>query len=314
MTPKTFKENFDLRQWVIENMEYSQNGDNILICCPFHNEETPSCLITKERYRCFGACGGGDDAITFLIHITGKTFQEILSSDEFEMKILQIKTSPKVRKESIITSAAIANYHKQLLRKTCAQQYLLNRGFDEASIIKAKIGHGIPIDVYGKTFSHPRFVIPHYDKNKKLCGVKYRIDPKYAHLEKQKYIAHPGMTSVIYNQECFNCDSIVYVGSQFDAAILWHRYGIAAIAPPSENIFKDEWIPHFKDKKILIWLDNDKTGIESSLNVYGKIRNVVKSANIYVWGNEFKKKEDFTDFLMRKGIMEVKRVINENNK
>jgi DNA primase len=45
--------------------------------CPFHTEKTPSFKVNPARktYKCFG-CGAGGDAISFLMEIEGKGFQE----------------------------------------------------------------------------------------------------------------------------------------------------------------------------------------------------------------------------------------------
>lgn len=40
------------------------------ICCPFHNEDTPSMKLYDDHYHCFG-CGAHGDAIDFVSRITG---------------------------------------------------------------------------------------------------------------------------------------------------------------------------------------------------------------------------------------------------
>ena len=48
-------------------------------CCPFHQEKTPSFVVTRDRqrYHCFG-CGKGGDAIGFTMEHGGLTFLEAL--------------------------------------------------------------------------------------------------------------------------------------------------------------------------------------------------------------------------------------------
>jgi len=35
-------------------------GGNLFVCCPFHNEDSPSCKVTAKRFKCFGCSEGGD--------------------------------------------------------------------------------------------------------------------------------------------------------------------------------------------------------------------------------------------------------------
>lgn len=306
MNAKEFKDKFDLLGYVKDNNEYVESGSGIKIHCPFHFEETPSCHITDYGWHCFGACGEGGDSIDFLMRTLDKSFTEIISGNLPEKFIRKQKTFQR-KKDASISPALIANYHKRLMARPSKIEYLVKRGFDEESIKKATIGYGIPVDMYSWKFNHPRFVIPHYDENDKLCAVKYRIDPEYETEESEKYISHPGVSSKMYNIQCLlQQERLIYVGSQFDAAVLWYRYGIPAICPPSENTFKKEWIPSFSGKSVLIWLDNDLTGYNGALKVYENIRLVVKSASIFIYDKAFKKKDDFTDYLLKYGIDSVK--------
>lgn len=310
MNAKTFKEQFDLVKYAKDNFGGDERGDKLFIHCPFHSESTPSCVISNHGWHCFGACGTGGDSIDFIMRVTNMEFKTIINNadmiNEFRADAVQKKAATK--KSANISPAVFKNYQSQLLRNKNKIKYLTDRGFDLASIEAAKLGYGIPIDVFGWKFRHPRFVIPHFQSGK-IIGVKYRIDPRYKKYESEKYISHPGTAGSIYNVDMFASEQkIIYVGSQFDAAVLWYRYNIPAVCPPSENTFRDEWIPLFIDKSILIWLDNDETGINSSMSVYRKIRNVVKCADIFIWNNTYQKKDDFTDFLLKEGIDKVRNI------
>ena len=45
-----------------------RKGVNYVACCPFHNEKTPSFVVSpaKGLFKCFG-CGKGGNAVTFLM-------------------------------------------------------------------------------------------------------------------------------------------------------------------------------------------------------------------------------------------------------
>ncbi len=54
-------------------------GVNYQACCPFHNEKTPSFVVSpaKGLYKCFG-CGKGGNAVTFLMEHDALTYPEAL--------------------------------------------------------------------------------------------------------------------------------------------------------------------------------------------------------------------------------------------
>ena len=60
--------------------ELKRRGANWKACCPFHEEKTPSFVVTPERgtWRCFGACGEGGDVISFVQRFDGLSFLEAL--------------------------------------------------------------------------------------------------------------------------------------------------------------------------------------------------------------------------------------------
>ena len=47
------------------------------ICCPFHNEKTPSMKIYDTSYNCFG-CGANGDVISFVQQLFGLSFPDAL--------------------------------------------------------------------------------------------------------------------------------------------------------------------------------------------------------------------------------------------
>ena len=56
-----------------------RKGVNYVACCPFHNEKTPSFVVSpaKGLFKCFG-CGKGGNAVTFLMEHESLTYPEAL--------------------------------------------------------------------------------------------------------------------------------------------------------------------------------------------------------------------------------------------
>ena len=56
-----------------------KKGVNYQACCPFHNEKTPSFVVSPSKgvYKCFG-CGKGGNAVTFLMEHESLSYPEAL--------------------------------------------------------------------------------------------------------------------------------------------------------------------------------------------------------------------------------------------
>jgi len=58
-------------------VQLKKSGDNYSALCPFHNERTPSFMVSesKQIFKCFG-CGVGGDVFQFIMQIEGLSFPE----------------------------------------------------------------------------------------------------------------------------------------------------------------------------------------------------------------------------------------------
>jgi len=73
------REKIDIVSFISEYLPLKKMGRNFKANCPFHNEHTPSFIISPERqiWHCFG-CGKGGDAFTFLMEYENMEFPEAL--------------------------------------------------------------------------------------------------------------------------------------------------------------------------------------------------------------------------------------------
>lgn len=56
----------------------TKSGTRYKACCPFHNEKTPSFIVSpaKNTWRCFGSCAEGGDVISYVMKKESLSFIE----------------------------------------------------------------------------------------------------------------------------------------------------------------------------------------------------------------------------------------------
>jgi DNA primase len=73
------KSKLDIVEVIREYIPVKAVGANFQALCPFHNEKTPSFVISpdKQIWHCFG-CGRGGDVFSFVMEKEGLGFMEAL--------------------------------------------------------------------------------------------------------------------------------------------------------------------------------------------------------------------------------------------
>ena len=73
------KSETDIVSLISEFVELKKSGSNFIGKCPFHNDKSPSFIVSPEKriFRCFG-CGESGDVISFLMKKQNMTFIETL--------------------------------------------------------------------------------------------------------------------------------------------------------------------------------------------------------------------------------------------
>ena len=137
-----------------------KQGKDYAVCCPFHDDKTPSCIISPQSnlFNCFG-CGTGGSVIDWVMKTQGVGFRhavEILREGNSSLaataantKPIKQATIPKL--EAPITTDAedqkvlqqvISYYHDTLKQSPEALAYLQQRGLDDAELINHfKLGY-----------------------------------------------------------------------------------------------------------------------------------------------------------------------------
>ena len=76
---QNIKDAVNIVEVIAEHVELKPAGANYKGLCPFHQEKTPSFMVSQEKqiWHCFG-CHKGGDVFTFLQEIEGLEFPEVL--------------------------------------------------------------------------------------------------------------------------------------------------------------------------------------------------------------------------------------------
>jgi len=143
------KEKLDIVDVISKFVVLKRAGRNFQGLCPFHNEKTPSFVVTpsKQIFKCFG-CGEGGDVFTFLMKINNQSFTEVIEEYALQFGIELPKTNSKTaiqnkhEKERLYDAMELATkFFKQNLESNQkALEYLEKRGINEVAISKFSLG------------------------------------------------------------------------------------------------------------------------------------------------------------------------------
>lgn len=133
------KERIDLVDLIREYVpELKKTGISWKARCPFHNEKTPSFVVSPDKgiWHCFG-CHEGGDIFAFIKKAEGLEFPDALRllAKRAGVKLETVNHEEESERSRILTILNLASqwYHAALLRSKSgeqARQYLIERGVD----------------------------------------------------------------------------------------------------------------------------------------------------------------------------------------
>ena len=147
-----------------QGYELKKEGKDYVMCCPFHDDKTPSLKITpaKNLFHCFG-CGSGGSVIDWVIKTQGVSFRHAVELLKDTSTLLSTSTSSLVATSTTLSTSSkpikksttqklasplsenadqqtalqqvIGFYHQSLKENPEVQDYLKQRGLDSVELI-----------------------------------------------------------------------------------------------------------------------------------------------------------------------------------
>ncbi len=228
------KSKLDIVDIISEYVQLKQAGTNWKAPCPFHNEKTPSFMVSRDKqiWHCFG-CGEGGDVFSFVQKIENIDFPETLRILAQKAGVKLKKSDPKVASQKTklldITKMAANFFHKVLLDSQegkIARDYLekrnilpetiedfclgyapnswdkllnllIKKGFKQDDIFLAGL---VVKNEKGKLYDRfrQRLMFPIFDHNGNIVGFTGRILTAEQENQGGKYVNTP--QTLIYNK------------------------------------------------------------------------------------------------------------------
>ena len=145
----------EISEVVGEFVNLKKRGANLIACCPFHNEKTPSFSVSPAKgiYKCFG-CGKGGDSVRFIMDLEGFSYPDALkwlakkyNIEVKEKEFTDTELAAQNERESLfIVSEFAEKYFREVLLNTDEGQsiggsYFTERGFSKPMLERFRLGY-----------------------------------------------------------------------------------------------------------------------------------------------------------------------------
>ncbi|MFM7390147.1 MAG: DNA primase [Vampirovibrionales bacterium] len=169
---QTVKQHLQIEEVIGKFVRLKKKGRHYSGLCPFHNENTPSFVVSPEKglYKCFG-CGASGDAIKFIQEIESKSFYEVIQETTEELG-LHIERSTQEDKQArataldeqqklvVLNETAWTFFQQQLQgpHGEVCRGYLAGRHYDTEFC--KQVGLGVALDAWDALTTHLLTVLP----------------------------------------------------------------------------------------------------------------------------------------------------------
>lgn len=145
---------------LVESQGYAlvTQGKDVALCCPFHADKTPSCIISpaSNLFNCFG-CGAGGSVIDWVMKTQAVSFRHAVELLKGDLSLVANAAESTIKKTTVPKLAApvavgaddqtvlrevVDYYHETLLQSVEGIAYLEERGLADGELIKHfKLGY-----------------------------------------------------------------------------------------------------------------------------------------------------------------------------
>ncbi|MBS5334595.1 MAG: DNA primase [Anaerovoracaceae bacterium] len=151
------KNQIDIVDVIGRSVELKRAGANYKGLCPFHNEKTPSFIVSpqKQIFTCFGGCGASGDVVSFVEKYYNLDFNEAVQklADEYGITLQKTTYNDDREKYYQINREAARFFYRNLTeKKNPGYTYMQKRGIKD-SIIK-KFGLGYAEDSWNSLYDY----------------------------------------------------------------------------------------------------------------------------------------------------------------
>ena len=163
-----------------------KRGANHMACCPFHNEKTPSFVVSPSKgiYKCFG-CGKSGTAVGFIMEHENLSYTEALKylAKKYHIEVVEKEETAeeianRQRNESLLLVSEYAGkfFQESLMTpegQTIGYQYFKSRGLEDETIAKYGLGWA---PVNRRTFSEAARAAGYKEEFLVETGLSIRYD------------------------------------------------------------------------------------------------------------------------------------------
>lgn len=138
------REKLDLPTLISEYIQLKKIGRNFTALCPFHNEKSPSFVVSPERqiWHCFG-CGKGGDCFTFLMEYENLEFIEALrilaKKTGVQLTSIPLSGASQIKERIFELNKLASEFYHYVLTKLPAGERALSYLTNERKINKGLI-------------------------------------------------------------------------------------------------------------------------------------------------------------------------------
>lgn len=147
----------NIQEVVSDYVTLKRRGVNLIGLCPFHNEKTPSFIVSPHKgiFKCFG-CGKGGNSVHFIMEHEQINYVEALKylARKYHIEVIEKELSPEelaVRNDResmfLVNEFALKHFsntlHHHIDGKSIGMAYFRERGFRDDIIEKFQLGYSL---------------------------------------------------------------------------------------------------------------------------------------------------------------------------